>query len=107
MIEPNFFAESLFSLYPNAQWHLQDKDYETLNWMSEDIPKPTLEEIEAEMQRLQAEWKLKEYQRLRAPEYPPLTKLADALYWNAKGDSSHLEAYYTSCDAVKNKYPKQ
>lgn len=52
------------------------------------------------------EWNKTEYQRLRAPEYPSLKELADALYWNSKGDASHLEQYYEKCEEVKNKYPK-
>lgn len=45
-------------------------------------------------------------QEKRSLLYPPLTDLADALYWNSKGDDSRLTAYYAACDAVKTKYPK-
>ena len=62
--------------------------------------------IEAEVVRLQAEWDSKEYQRLREKEYPPLTDLADALYWQAQGDESKMTAYVAACEAVKLKYPK-
>ena len=106
-IEPNFFCEAITSLASDAQWYCHGNDYNELHWLSEDIPKPTLEEIEAEIQRLQDEWNLKEYQRLRAREYPALGDFADAMYWNSKGDSSKLEAYFAACEAVKLKYPKQ
>jgi len=43
---------------------------------------------------------------LRKGEYPPLTDLADAMYWASQGDNTKLEAYYTACEAVKLKYPK-
>ena len=102
----NFFSQAIQSLAPGAQWYCHGDDYNELHWLSEDIPKPTLEEIEAEAQKLQQEWEAKEYQRLRAPKYPNLTVLADALYWSSKGDNSHLEAYYASCEEVKNEYPK-
>jgi len=46
------------------------------------------------------------YQRQRQPEYPPVTELADALYWASEGDTSRLDAYYAACAAVKAKYPK-
>ena len=46
------------------------------------------------------------YQRQRAPEYPPISDLADALYWASEGDDSKLTAYYAACAAVKAKYPK-
>ena len=43
----------------------------------------------------------------RAPEYPPLTDLADALYHQSKGDETKLTAYLAKCEAVKQKYPKE
>lgn len=106
MDTPNFCVKALQKIYPNSVWKLYGNSYDGLEWLSEDIPKPTLEEIEAEAQKLQQEWEAKEYQRLRAPKYPNLTVLADALYWSSKGDNSHLEAYYASCEEVKNEYPK-
>jgi len=46
------------------------------------------------------------YQRQRAPEYPSLSELADALYWASTGDTAKLDEYYAACGAVKAKYPK-
>jgi hypothetical protein len=46
------------------------------------------------------------YMYKRAKEYPPLTELADAMYWSSQGDNTKLEAYYAACEAVKLKYPK-
>ena len=43
---------------------------------------------------------------LRKAEYPPLTDLADALYWNANGNPLPLTQYYDKISAVKLKYPK-
>ena len=39
-------------------------------------------------------------------EYQSLRDLADALYWNSKGDSSKLTAYYAACEKVKSDNPK-
>ena len=39
-------------------------------------------------------------------EYPPMTDLADALYWQSKGDESKMTAYLAAVEAVKLKYPK-
>jgi hypothetical protein len=105
-IESNFFYKAISSLAPKAQWFCIDCDYEQLELFSEDIQKPTFEEIEAEIQRLQTECESTEYQRLRAREYPALGDFADAMYWNSKGDSSILEAYFAACEEVKTKYPK-
>ena len=46
------------------------------------------------------------YKDDRQPLYPPLEDFADAMYWNSKGDSTKLEAYYAACEKVKTDYPK-
>lgn len=47
-----------------------------------------------------------DYREKRRAEYPPLTELADALYWQQNGDTSKIEAYLAKVAAVKAKYPK-
>jgi len=97
---------AVHSLKPGAQWFINGESYDGLTWLDKTQTKPTEAEIEAEIQKLQAEYEATEYQRQRAPEYPDLKELADALYWNSKGDSSKLEEYYIKCEEIKNKYPK-
>ena len=46
------------------------------------------------------------YKDDRQPLYPPLEDFADAMYWNSKGDSSKLTAYYAACEKVKTDNPK-
>ena len=46
------------------------------------------------------------YQFVRQPLYPSLGDFADAMYWNNKGDSTKLEAYYAACEKVKTDNPK-
>ena len=46
------------------------------------------------------------YQIDRRLLYPPLEDFADAMYWNSKGDSTKLEAYYAACEKVKTDNPK-
>ena len=55
---------------------------------------------------LDAEFTATKYQKQRAEEYPPLEDFADAMYWNSKGDSSLLTAYYAACEKVKTDNPK-
>ena len=43
---------------------------------------------------------------MRAPAYPPITDLADAIYWQAKGDNTKMDAYIAKCDAVKESIKK-
>lgn len=42
----------------------------------------------------------------RIANYPPLQDLADALYWQSKGDTVKLQAYLAACDKVKEAFPK-
>ena len=42
----------------------------------------------------------------RRAAYPPLTDLADALYWQGQGDNSKMDAYQAAVAAVKVKFPK-
>ena len=46
------------------------------------------------------------YKDTRQLLYPSLGDFADAMYWNSKGDSTKLEAYYAACEKVKNDNPK-
>ena len=96
----NFFSQAIQSLAPGAQWYCHGDDYNELHWLSEDIPKPTLEEIEAEALRLQEEYENNDYQRLRAAEYPSFADQFDFLYHGG------YDAWKTEITKVKEKYPK-
>ena len=98
--------QAIDSLLPGAEFSIRDDDYNTIDWWDEVYQQPTEEEVESEIARLQTEYSQQEYQRLRAPEYPDLKELADALYWSSKGDNTKLDEYYAKCEAVKLKYPK-
>tara|TARA_Y100000401_G_scaffold74187_1_gene60151 strand:+ start:736 stop:1053 length:318 start_codon:yes stop_codon:yes gene_type:complete len=55
---------------------------------------------------LEAEAAANKYKTDRQKLYPPLGDFADAMYWNSKGDSSKLTAYYAACEKVKTDNPK-
>ena len=63
-------------------------------------------DIDAARVTLDAEAAAIAYQSTRQPLYPSLGDFADAMYWNSKGDSSKLEAYYAACEKVKTDNPK-
>jgi hypothetical protein len=116
--------KALLNLRPGAAWSLDGSDkiiWEdilvggvptgqirpvNLVWLDEIQSCPSREEIEEEVARLEAEWTTTDYQRQRQPEYPPLADLADALYWQSKGNDTKMAAYLAAVDAVKTKYPK-
>ncbi len=99
-------TEALQSLRPKAEWSLNGDTYEGLIWLDEIQTQPTKKEVENEVKKLQEEYEKQKYQRLRAPEYPDLKELADALYWSSKGDNTKMDDYVAKCEAVKLKYPK-
>ena len=74
----------------------------------EDGKPVTLEQskIDAARATLNAEAAAVKYKTDRQPLYPSLGDFADAMYWNSKGDSTKLEAYYAACEKVKTDNPK-
>ena len=75
--------------------------YEGIEWIGES--RFTKEQVETEIQRLEAEEASREYQRLRAAEYPDFRDYLDGI---VKGDNDQVQAYIDACNAVKEKYPK-
>jgi hypothetical protein len=88
---------------PGSEWVLTGDEYLGLEWLSADVEKPTEEDLFEETKRLQKEYDSFEYQRLRAPEYPPIEDYVDGI---VKGDQDQVNAYIAACQAVKEKYPK-
>ena len=62
--------------------------------------------IESARAILDADYAKVKYKDDRQPLYPSLGEFADAMYWNSKGDSTKLEAYYAACEKVKTDNPK-
>ena len=93
-------AQALTSLQPTAEWVVTD---DVIEWLSTDTPQPTKAEIQAEVERLQAEYDAQEYARNRAKEYPAMEDYLDGV---VKGDQAQIDKYIADCLAVKEKYPK-
>lgn len=102
-MKPNILT-AMQALVPDCQLSIKDS-YESIVWL-DGRPMPSRADVDSELARQLNAWDATEYRRLRAPEYPPLTDLADAIYWNEQGDPSKLNAYVAACEAVKEKYPK-
>jgi hypothetical protein len=100
-------SKAIASLYPNAEYVIENEDYDKIRWVKNQPENfVTKEELEIEVDRLEAIESSLEYQRLRRPEYPSLADLADALYWQSKGNDIKMAAYLAAVDAVKTRYPK-
>ena len=96
-------THALESLCPGAEWVQEGDAYEGLIWKDSNIAKPSKQQLEAELERLQIEKARTLYQRKRASEYPPMADFLDA--W-VKQDQQALESYRQQCLDVKTKYPK-
>jgi tRNA A37 N6-isopentenylltransferase MiaA len=93
-------THALTSLYPGRQWHLiGDAVYANIVW-TDSSEKPTEQELLDEVARLQSEYDIKEYQRLRAKDYPSIVDQLDALY--------HVgyDGWKALVQQTKDKYPK-
>ena len=62
--------------------------------------------IDAARATIDSDYAKVKYKDDRKPLYPSLGDFADAMYWNSKGDSSKLTAYYAACEKVKTDNPK-
>ena len=96
-------GDAVASLYPQAKWYIHANDYEQFTWLEEGVPKPTKEELEAELERLKTQEARMQYQAQRRAEYPPFEDYLDGV---VKGDQEQVQAYIDACLAVKQKYPK-
>ena len=90
-------SQALLSLCPGAEWIIDDQE---LIWLDKNQSKPTEEEIQQELQRLQVEYEYNEYQRQRAQEYPSIAEQFDLLYHGG------YDAWKVEIDKIKDKYPK-
>ena len=70
------------------------------DWLDNENP-PTDEALNAEIDRLEAEYNAKQYQRDRKIEYPSIEELVVALY-----DEEDKASIIERRNAVKAKYPK-
>ena len=101
----NYNHQAIWKAYPSANLRIEDGVGITNKDTGEEF---VIDQalVDAAAAELAAELAATEYQRQRAPEYPSMADLADALYWNSTGDSTKLDEYYAACAAVKAKYPK-
>ena len=96
--------DAIRKAYPNVTF-INDTDLVIQDAEGKDV---TVEQSKIDEARatLDAEFTATKYQKQRSEQYPPLEDFADAMYWNSKGDSSKLTAYYAACEKVKTDNPK-
>lgn len=91
--------DAVLSLVPGAEVLCTS---DTVTWIKPSEAPVTEDQIKVELLRLQKEYNNKEYQRLRATEYPPIGDQLDALF-HAGVFPAEMAA---KLQAVKDQYPK-
>ena len=89
-------TKPLFALFPTAKWTLNGDTYAGLTWLSENVAKPSEQEL--------LDWiDPNAYKEKRQAKYPPITDYIDGI---VKGDTVQVQAYIDACLAVKQEFPK-
>lgn len=95
--------DAIHSLRPGAEWSLDGRTYEGLNWFETNTQsKPSKKEVEAELERLKVKEKETLYQSQRKKEYPEIGDQLDSLF-HAGLFPPEMAAKIQS---IKDKYPK-
>ena len=101
---PIYDHDAIRKAYPSVTY-INDESSEILDAFNNSVSVEQ-SKIDAARITLNAEAAAIAYRFVRQPLYPPLSEFADAMYWNSKGDSSKLTAYYAACEKVKTDNPK-
>ena len=100
----DFVNEAIKSIHPLATASFMTGDtYASLKWKSEDLTKPTEDEWDTALAKVQSDWTAQAYARDRATSYPSVGDQLDMLMKDMKNGTT---THQTACEAVKTKYPK-
>ena len=95
----------------DLNFYLSDPyNYETLEWNSTELTKPTKEELDNKIIQLQADYESKFYQIDRKENYPDITDQLDMIYHAIAADpdmQTIFNNFYTNIKSIKDKYPKE
>ena len=93
--------QAILNIRPGSFFEVNGDTYEGVVWHDEnELPPPTEEEVQAEVERLQAKYEYNQYQRDRASAYPPIQEQLDVLYHQG------YDGWKETINKVKAEYPK-
>jgi predicted RNA binding protein with dsRBD fold (UPF0201 family) len=95
-------SKAILSLLQDAKFSIEDNDYDKIVWL-DDRAKPSIDEIQAELIRLQDLYDSNQYQRQRSNEYPSLQEQLDMQYWDLINGTT---TWQDKINEIKTKYPK-
>jgi hypothetical protein len=97
--------EAVFSLVPDARFGMRNGVI--IGWENKDVTQPTGEEIQAEVNRLQAVYDSEEWKRNRQLAYPSTKDFMEA-YTEKEigGNSTKWDAYVINYNKTRSDNPK-
>ena len=95
--------DAVRSLKPGVTFGWNPDTKEITGWDTSKGSLPSDSEIETEVNRLQAEYDSKEYQRKRKPLYPSIIDQLDMQYWDQVNGTT---TWKTAIDKIKADNPK-
>lgn len=97
-------ARAIKSLNPKAAFVLDNNDYSTVQWMPDhEGVKPTAEEVQAELTRLQNASPLEEVRTKRRIAYQ---NESDPLFFKWQAGETTQEAWADKRNEIRNRYPE-
>jgi hypothetical protein len=97
-------AKAISSLNPKAAFSIENNDYSTVQWTdSHEGIKPTIEEVQAELARLEAEAPNKEAEKNRLRSYQ---KESDPLFFKWQAGEATQEEWVAKRNEIRARYPK-
>lgn len=95
--------KALTSIRPGAQWSWHGEEYAGLDWLDAAQPKPTEQEINDELARLQAAEPARIAEQNRLTAY---RNESDPLFFKAQRGEATLDDWKTKVAEIKLRYPK-
>ena len=101
MFNPTY-VEAILSLEPNAKFVISNNSLGSMDWQDESITRPSDEDIETELKKLQDTYVAQEYARNRKAEYDALNQFEMQYDDEVNGTTTWKDAI----EAIKAKWPK-
>lgn len=88
--------------YPDAEWILEGDDYSGLTWLSEDIPKPTIEELQLHWEDVQIEVATEAIRNQRLAAY---REESDPIFFDYQRGEATEDEWLDAIQDIKDRYP--
>ena len=95
-------AQILTRRYQAAEWSLDGKSYSGLIWLSEDIEKPTLEELQLHWEDVQIEVATEAIRNQRLAAY---REESDPIFFDYQRGEATEEEWLDAIQDIKDRYP--